>query len=60
MGKIVATYLVKVTVREPDGQPEGESLEAPTNVAIEDVVRIALEEEFSPVAVNATSERTDI
>lgn len=60
MAKIVATYLVKVTLREPEG---GEAVEepdprdVPTNDALVSRVESSLVD--LPFDVNATSERTD-
>lgn len=62
MGKIVATYHVKVTLREPDGLPdEGSEVEAPPTVAeIEGRVMAGIAEKLGELTVNATAERTDI
>lgn len=59
MGPIVATYLVKVTVRAPDVPPDSdEPFVAPTNDAIASAVSDAVAR-ISGLEANATSERTD-
>lgn len=57
-GKIIAVYLVRVTLREPevDG-PDSEKV-ALTNVEMQDAVRELLEEYGFTVAVS--SERVDV
>lgn len=60
MGKIVATYLVKVTLREPDDLPEDAVVEEPfTNDEIVAMVKNGIAEKLGELTVNATSERTD-
>lgn len=62
MGKVIATWLVKVVAREPDEpDPDAAERDTPTNAQVEEAVASAVtalgEGGF---AVNATAERTDI
>lgn len=62
MSKVVASYLVRVTLRELDaeGEPlEGDETRAPTLDALTAAITRGLEGDF-PVEVNVTAERTDI
>lgn len=56
MNAIVATYLVKVTLRERDDLPEPPP--APTNGELEDIITAALDLELE-VVPHVTAERTD-
>jgi hypothetical protein len=59
MGKVVATYLVKVTIREPDEQTSAAELpEPPTNEALAGWIEASVTE-LTGFSTNATSERTD-
>jgi len=64
MGKVVATYNVKVTLREPDDLEEGKSVDPLTIEEIELTVAAAVAENASGNGVlaeaTATAERTDI
>lgn len=66
MGKIVATYLVKVTLRERDPDPARPPLEVPkppTNDEIAGLTKQALYDVlpyFGDGEIHVTSERTDI
>jgi hypothetical protein len=61
MGKIVATYLVKVTLREPDDLEETKVVEPPfTNDEMVAMVQAGIAEKLGELTVNATSERVDI
>lgn len=61
MGKVIASYLVKVTVREPDGLKAGDQVEEPiTNDQLEDEIRRDLTARHAGWDVSASSERTDI
>lgn len=59
MGKVVASYLVKVTVREPDGLAAGLEVERPTIEELEDWIHRDLEAR-TEVVVHVSAERTDI
>jgi hypothetical protein len=63
MGKIVATYALKVTLREPDEPAEDRNTFPLTNAALIEVVQVATEKAIADnggqLVVNATSERTD-
>lgn len=64
MGKIVATYHVKVTLREPDAsadQPADAALEAPAEPPTIATVEEGVGALFSigGLVANATAERTD-
>lgn len=60
MGKVVATYLVRVTLREPDEVTEGLEVEEPfTNEEIAALVKAGIAEKLGELTVTATSERVD-
>lgn len=59
MGKIVASYLVRITLREPEDLGEGEQVQpAPTLDALARYVATALEDNQAN-DVNVTAERVD-
>lgn len=61
MGKIVATYHIKVTLREPDedgGEPSTEPTPPPTIATVEEGVAALFS--IGGLEANATAERTDI
>ena len=63
MGKIVATYAVKVTIRERDGLTEAERADEskpPTIAEIEELVVNQLDGWDDYLTASATAERTDI
>lgn len=68
MGKIVATYTVKVTLRERDDHAQtdwgrrGLAVPAPTNEDLAELVERAIYDNvdyYGDSEINATSERTD-
>lgn len=72
MGKVIATYQIRVTLREPDASPEvapadqGTIPDAPTLTEVESLVRWALQGHFAehdesvaPVVGSVTAERVD-
>ena len=64
MGKVIATWNVKVVLREPDDRPEdAEALDVPTNDALAEVIVTALETaEFAAttgITATASPDRTD-
>ncbi len=58
MTPIVATYLVRVTLREPTWAEEHEASQAPSNGDLETIIRDALEIELQ-LEAKVASERTD-
>ncbi len=60
MGKIIASYLVRITLREPDDLEDGEPTpEPPTNAALAELIT----EKLGDISANVptvTSERLDI
>jgi hypothetical protein len=59
VGKIVATYLAKITLREPDDLLEGEKVDpAPTITELTTVIENALETSQANLP-SVTAERTD-
>ena len=62
MGKVLASYFIKVVVRETDGAAEGESTAPPTIQWIETITREALDNDNPKglVTFRVTAERTDI
>lgn len=60
MGKVLASYLVKVTLRVVDDLEETEDdPNVPTNLALEEAIAEAIEDAFDDIQVSASSERTD-
>lgn len=62
MSKIIASYLVRVTLHEPDrAADEGRELTPPTNERLEGVIKDALYDEtpFYADEIGVSSERTD-
>ena len=60
MGKIVASYLVKVHLHEPDDLEKGTELEAPfTNDQLEGLVKAGIAEKLGELTVTASVERVD-
>lgn len=62
-GKIVATYLARVTVREREGElapPEGDKSPPPTIAEIEHLINEAVDGWDDFLTSNTTAERTDI
>lgn len=62
MGKVLATWLVKVVAREPEEpDPDAAERDVPTNAQVEEAVQAAVVSlGEGSLAVNATAERTDI
>lgn len=63
MGKIVATYLVKVTLRERQGNlapSADDKAEPPTIAQIEQLIADDLDSWNDHLSATATAERTDI
>jgi hypothetical protein len=58
LGKIVATYLVRVTLREHTDGSSPEEAQPPTNVAVEGTIEFAFQEDYPEYTVNATAEQT--
>ena len=65
-GRVIATYVVRITLREPDDLAEGESVApAPTVQAVEDAIESQLviireaAEGTRPFIVRAAGDRTD-
>lgn len=57
-GNIVATYLVKVTLREREDAPDDVDPQAPTNAQVEEAIAAVLDAGTGLVA-KASAERTD-
>lgn len=60
MGKIVATYLVKVTVREPDDAPPDAEISGPTVESLETRIKDMIERDADSLFAHVSAERTDI
>ena len=62
MGKVLATWSVKVVIREPDEpDPDAADRDTPTNAQVEEAVQAAVASlGDGGFTANATAERTDI
>jgi hypothetical protein len=60
MGKVVATYLVKITVREPDDAPPDAEISGPTVESLEARIKDAIENSTDSLFAHVSAERTDI